>query len=290
MTDEPASVRSRLQNPTYTGENRCIPCTVVNLVLAAAASVLVGFYAPELGILVFVGASVVIYVRGYLVPGTPMLTERFLPDRVLAWFDTEPDRPTADDFTFETIEKIQYEREHGVDSEQFLQDAGVVEVESSDERRLSDSFAALVEEQMAPYRESGVDTLTLVALFDTPPEEIERLDREYPAASVGRRIRKWPSEAALQADAASHDALVELTDEWAAVPLEQRMDMLESIRSLYRTCPSCGGSVEFDESIVQSCCRSYEVVSHRCSACGSHLAEMDPEVVETGAGYTGIIP
>ena len=290
MTDEPASLRSRLQNSAYTGENRCIPCTVVNLLLAAIAGVLVGLYAVELGVVVVLGALVAIYLRGYLVPGTPRLTERLLPDRVLAWFDKEPDRPTADDFTFETVEKIKYEREHGVDSEQFLHDVGVVEAKADGERRLTDSFAALVEEHMDPYRSSGVDTLTLVALFDTPPEEIERLDREYPAASIGRRIRKWPSEAALQADAASHDALTELTDGWADVPLEQRIDMLESIRSLYRTCPSCGGSVEFDESIVESCCRSYEVVSHRCSACDAHLAEMDPEVVETGAGYTGIIP
>ncbi|MFB6194579.1 MAG: hypothetical protein ABEI80_00270 [Haloplanus sp.] len=89
----------RFRQPEYVGENRCIPCTIVNVALALYASValavLVTFVGPaSVAALVGVGAfalcGAAIYLRGYLVPGTPTLTKRYLPDRVLAAFDKEP--------------------------------------------------------------------------------------------------------------------------------------------------------------------------------------------------------
>ena len=71
-----------LRNPEHTGENRCVPCTVVNVVISAAVALVVG-----VALAVCLAA---VYLRGYLVPGTPTLTTRYLPDRVLALFDKGP--------------------------------------------------------------------------------------------------------------------------------------------------------------------------------------------------------
>jgi len=42
---------------------------------------------------VFIASVILIHLRGYLVPGTPTLTKRYLPDDVLQLFGKEPARP-----------------------------------------------------------------------------------------------------------------------------------------------------------------------------------------------------
>ncbi|WP_049924195.1 hypothetical protein [Halopiger djelfimassiliensis] len=84
-----------LQQPEYTGENRCVPCTVLNLVIAAVLGSVIA-RKSKLGGVLAVGLSVaLIYLRGYLVPGTPTLTKRYLPPEVLRWFGKEPEPDVA---------------------------------------------------------------------------------------------------------------------------------------------------------------------------------------------------
>ncbi|MFB6129524.1 MAG: hypothetical protein ABEJ28_01730 [Salinigranum sp.] len=87
---------SPVRQPEYTGENRCIPCTVVNLAIAAVLSLAVWVWLSAVLAVVVAAVSVAaIVLRGYLVPGTPALTKRYLPDRVLALFDKGPTPRTA---------------------------------------------------------------------------------------------------------------------------------------------------------------------------------------------------
>jgi len=88
-------VVDELRQPDYTGENRCEPCTVLNLVIAAVAGSLIA-RKSRLGGLLAIGISIaLIYLRGYLVPGTPTLTKRYLPPAVLRWFGKDPDPDVA---------------------------------------------------------------------------------------------------------------------------------------------------------------------------------------------------
>jgi len=90
----------RLEQPEYTGENRCPPCTLVNVLIAAGVAALVGRRSRALGLFTFAASAALIYLRGYLVPGTPELTKRYLPRPVLALFDkTEPPAAFDDSLT-----------------------------------------------------------------------------------------------------------------------------------------------------------------------------------------------
>lgn len=80
---------SRIRQPAYTGDNRCTPCTAVNFAIAAAVSVLVMVVSLPAAGVVFVLSIGTIYLRGYLVPGTPRLTKQHFPDWLLRRFDKE---------------------------------------------------------------------------------------------------------------------------------------------------------------------------------------------------------
>lgn len=292
MSDQAASVLDRVRNPQYTGENRCVPCTIVNAVLALVASALAWVVAIELAAAVFVCSVLAIYLRGYLVPGTPTLTKRYLPDWVLARFDTHPlEESQEEEPTWETVEKLERQRANAVDPEQFLLDVGAVgPCENEDDLCLTDEFADLVERRMEPLRDDPVDRERLADLFGTEPDAVTVEDREYPAIKIQRRIRKWPAEGALVADLATHRALRERTDRWADVPLEQRLDILEVLRSFHESCPLCSGELALSEGTVESCCRSYEVVALGCLDCGEPLLEFDPEEVAFHETDEGVRP
>ncbi|HET7324840.1 MAG TPA: hypothetical protein VFJ06_10950, partial [Halococcus sp.] len=85
-----ADAVDRFRRPEYTGANRCTPCTVVNLLIAVVVTGAVALLVPEVAILAFIIFVGTIYLRGYLVPGTPSLTKQYLPARVLRLFGKQP--------------------------------------------------------------------------------------------------------------------------------------------------------------------------------------------------------
>jgi hypothetical protein len=79
-----------LREPAYIGSNRCLPCTAVNLGLLGIVVGPLWMLTPVAAVIVgFVGVTT-IWVRGYLVPGTPQLTRHYLPASVLAAFGKTP--------------------------------------------------------------------------------------------------------------------------------------------------------------------------------------------------------
>jgi len=263
-------VVGRLRDPEHTGENRCWPCTVVNAALAGLLAAAAALVAVELAVLVAVGSLAAIALRGYLVPGTPTLTKRYLPDRVLRAFGkAEPTE--ADDF--EVLERVDYHREHAVDEERYLRDAGVATGTGTDDS-LTDGFADALAEATDTL---PADLAPVVAdLFDREPADVAVSLDDPPEVTVGVRTREWPAAAALRSDLAAHRALADWTDDWRDVPVEQRVDMLKQLRLLRRTCPACGGTVERGSERVVSCCGVHEVFAVACTACGERLAERKP--------------
>lgn len=84
-----------LHQPEYTGDDRCEPCTILNLAIAAILSSLIA-RKSKLGGVLALGCSIgLIYLRGYLIPGTPTLTKRYLPPEILRWFGKDPEPVVA---------------------------------------------------------------------------------------------------------------------------------------------------------------------------------------------------
>jgi hypothetical protein len=68
---EVMSVIDAIRRPEYTGENRCPPCTVVNVAIVAVVGLLVGVFFWPLGIAVIAVGLALVALRGYVVPYTP---------------------------------------------------------------------------------------------------------------------------------------------------------------------------------------------------------------------------
>ncbi|MFU8868791.1 hypothetical protein [Natronococcus sp.] len=286
MRESLRAALARVRNPEYTGENRCVPCTTVNAALAAGASALVGKVSRRGGVAAFAGSLAVIGLRGYLVPGTPALTKRYLPAPILEYFDTHPleepdEEPT--ELTTETIEEYERQRERAVDPERFLLEVGAVEIREND-LGFTDDLADLIDDRLRTLPDDPIEPELVAELYGLEPGSVTVEDRSYPAVKIGRRIHTWPSTAALLADLATHRALEELTDRWAAVPQAQRIELLEALRSFRERCPDCGGPITLTEDTVDSCCQTYAVHALNCDGCGQPLLEFDPEDVDRGAG------
>ncbi|MFC7176178.1 hypothetical protein [Halosegnis marinus] len=261
-----AGLPARLRRPEYTGENRCLPCTAVNLVIAAGLTGATALVSPPAALAVAGVSLASIYLRGYLVPGTPELTKRYLPERVLAWFGKAEVAPPVADADFDTVA--------------FLDRTGVV-VERGDDVALHPDFAAALADAAfdlngeAPARAAAADLLAV---------DPERVDFA-PGATAwrvtldGSTLGRWESRAAFVADLAAHEALGEWTDEWGLVPGGARGRTLSAIRACLDTCPVCEGDIQLGTQLVTSCCREYEVVAATCADCDARLFETDARSV-----------
>ncbi|MFC6938444.1 hypothetical protein ACFQE8_00525 [Salinirubellus sp. GCM10025818] len=74
------SLLDTLRRPEHTGERRCWPCAVVNVVLVVGAAFAVARRRRLAALPVLLAGAVAVYLRGYVVPGTP----RFAPRLVAA--------------------------------------------------------------------------------------------------------------------------------------------------------------------------------------------------------------
>lgn len=280
-----------LRQPEYTGENRCLPCTVVNLVIATAlgggvaallftAGTAVEPAALSGGVVVAASAGL-IYLRGYLIPGTPTLTKRYMPLWLLRLFGKAPE-PVRDD-------------RGNVDVESFLVEADVIEeCPDRDDLCLSESFEAAWRERIDAMREGdggepidpGIEDFVErgevdgeIALDDVIFEE---RGGSYVATLDGRRIATWESRPAYLADAAAAAELRRRSPGWRVLGFPDRTEVAGSLRLWLERCPSCEGAVTMDQETVQSCCHERQVLAATCDDCGVRLfeANLSPGVIE----------
>lgn len=276
-----------LRKPEYTGENRCIPCTMVNIVIAivvsvALALILVTFSSQTataaigIGTAVLVASLAAIGLRGYLVPYTPTLTKRYFPERVLRWFDKSAEGAEA-------VPELSEE----LDIEEQLRSIGVVEpCTEIDDLCLTPSFKRTWRERITELRETERDSRvaelrTLLELEDE--HDIEEIGDTAAVVMVDDvQVGQWESEAALIADLAANAVFREWTEEWTSRPVAERSQLLNSTRMFLEQCPSCDAPVTLGQKTVESCCRSWDVVTVRCESCDARLFEVrvTPEMEE----------
>jgi len=259
MATTPSAFVDRIRQPEYTGPNRCLPCTLLNVVIAGGVAAGVALVTrPLAGVVAFGILLGTIYLRGYLVPGTPELTKRYLPDQVLRLFGKAPELPPPG----ETI-----------DVEAYLREAGALVPGEQEDLTLSPAFRddwneAIRDANVAPAATAG-------EVLDLPEPGIEERGDACVVTDDGMRAADWPSRAALLADLGGVRALQARDDEWSHRSHSEQGRILAGLRVFLESCPSCGAEPILGEETVESCCRQAEVYTYRCPDCGARLLEIE---------------
>ena len=253
-----SSLVTRLRDPVYTGPNRCWPCSAVNVAFVALAAVAGGVVVPGVGVVIGGFGLATVWLRGYVVPGTPTLTRRYLPASVRAWFGKAPTGSPPD----------------AADPADRLIDLGVLH---PDGPRLASGFRGPWATTTGAL--SGDDRATRRAAAEAlsvPSAEV-RVDDEGDGVTLtvaSEWIGQWPSRTALVADLATELTLSDTG--WTGIDRTERADLAARIRALAETCPVCDAPTSVSEDTVDSCCGSTEVVAVTCPDCSARLAEFDP--------------
>jgi hypothetical protein len=262
---------NRFKQPEYTGENRCLPCTVVNTLIAAVGTIAIGiatavYSTPPVGltagVAVFGLSMLTIYLRGYLVPGTPELTKQYFPPWLLSLFGKDPaeDEPV--------IASIDPERE--------LLNAGALEeCKEVDDLCLTEAFRVDWDSEIRRLRENRTDRKQLLELLDVDESNVEFQEHgdAFQAFVDGTPVGTWESEAAYLADLGGALALQEYHPNWRSMAIEAKSELLSGLRLFIEDCPACGGEPTFATDTVESCCSQYEVAAVSCSDCDARLFE-----------------
>ena len=265
---------ARFKQPEYTGENRCLPCTVVNTIIALVLSVaVVAGVARVANPIAGLAAGVVllgcclgaIYFRGYLVPGTPELTKQYFPPWLLGLFGKEPEVQT----------NVAADTE--IDPEAELLGVGALEpCEESDDLCLTASFReSWFEEIDRVNAESDASRDRLLALLGLEEANVRFTEhgRAFQAFVDGTVVGRWESEAAFLADLGAAQTLSREYDGWDELAVESRGQLLNGLRLFIDRCPECDGVPSFETETVESCCSTQDVAAVTCEDCDSRLFE-----------------
>ncbi|GAA0726996.1 hypothetical protein J2744_002465 [Halorubrum trapanicum] len=273
------SLVDRIRQPEYTGENRCLPCTVVNVAIGVALGAAVAVaVAPPVGAAATTVSLAAVWLRGYLVPGTPELTKRYLPKSVLRLFGKAPTgatRASADASRGASPDGT------AVDPQSYLLDAGaLVETDDGSDLTYAPWFASAWRDALDDARKAddaaAVARLADVDAADEPGLSVEERGNAVFAAVDGDRIGHWVSQPAFLADAAADRVLRANDDGWTDLPQPARSEVLGGLRLFVEECPACGGEVTVGEEVVASCCTTRDVVVGRCEGCEARIFEIEP--------------
>lgn len=263
---------NRYKRPEYTGENRCTPCTVVNCAIAVVASAGIAGLAvvsgwerlalPVATVLVVISA-VSIYLRGYLVPGTPELTSQYLPRGLLTAFGKEAANATYP---------------NDIDVEQTLVEAKTLrECKDGADLCLTEDFERRWRAEIKTLRGTDVDRDRLLALLDLSAQEVafEKFPTAFRMRVDGRDVGKWESQKAFVADVAAAELLQDRVANWSSLDAVQRGQVLKGLRLFLTRCPGCDGPLSLTMNTVESCCSARDVLALSCDECGARVLESD---------------
>lgn len=252
-----------IRQQEYTGENRCMPCTAVNILIAAFICTILAFWSLTFSFVMFLVSLSLIYFRGYLIPGTPTLTKRYLPSGILRAFGKEHSPVSIEDTT-------------SIDPEKVLMDAGVIK--SCDDRTdlcLTPNFHSIWNERIDMFDENQ-DIKNLQVTLDTSLEQLSFKESgdALVASTEEKVIGQWPSPAAVTADVAAAEGLKQQYPDWNQLNPIEKINVLMSLRVFLKECPNCQGSTSLGQEVVDSCCHSYDVAVLQCVECKAKLFEV----------------
>lgn len=263
----------RWKRDDYTGPNRCLPCTIVNVVLAGglavAGAAVVGAvwasWALVAGVSIFGSSLLVIYLKGFLVPGTPSVTRRYLPRWLLTAFGKG--NPVQANGQFDPAAE--------------LRAAGIV-FEGSDDLQLLPAFERAwriaiddVGTGDMSIKAEIAQQLATLGGFDTETIELVEDPNAFKVWYGEELVASWESRAACIADMAAADIVHEYDRWWHERPLAMQAELLGALRLFLDRCPVCHGEITLSLAVVSSCCYDYNVVATTCNGCNARLFEVE---------------
>jgi len=260
----------------YTGENRCTPCTALNVTITillavgistwlASFSNLTRLQTATIGGVFTLVSLVIIYMRGYLLPGTPQITARYFPDRLLSLFGKD------------SWEPISLESTSDINPEEILLQSGLIApCPDEDDLCLAPEFRRSWNTGIESIRDDGVDPNAIAENVGVAAGDCTVTDRNGIAVvrCGSTLVGRWPSQAALLADAAAATELSSYFENWNSLSHGARREILYSLRLFLEDCPTDDGGVTIGKERVHStCCGTTEILAVSCREDGDRLFE-----------------
>ncbi len=233
-----------IRRPEYTGENRCSACTVVNAVIVALLGLALYRRRKPLGYLALAVGSALIYLRGYVVPGTPSFAPELVRPLPIDFEHDDPEGVGSGSLTGsdEDAEPTEFDGEEIIDA---LARAGVIEA-GEEELYLNESFREDWEARIEELGELEPDDLAdRTAAASRHDVEGEVHGNRILLKGAGRDV--WLSYPIANAEVAATETLAN----WD-VDAEMRAAAAEPLRTFIELCPACGGHVR--ETTLRQCC------------------------------------
>jgi len=269
----------RFRQPQYTGEDRCLPCTTINLIMAVLIAGGVALINPFIGIGVLVVETVLIYYRGYLIPGTPELTKRYMPAWALKLFGKTPVEEQAQSASSAQEQSTDASELNPID---VLTAIGVAtETEDQADITLTTTFENLLNQQ--DFADPTADAEAIFTKFfgDVTIEDTDT--SVHLTRSDQGIIMNWPSHAAMIGDARIAQALAETDTQFTKRDEINQLQLIQSARTLLENCPVCDGSLSFSQEERETCCQTYTATVLSCDACDSTLLEINESTITDAA-------
>lgn len=262
-----------LREPAHTGENRCWPCTALNLTLVAVAALAVGRRRRALAVLVAALGALLVWTRGYVVPYTPRVAPRLVaaspvPDE---WFDHGTAPPAAAQASSDglagdvdgeaLLERLQAE---GV----LIPDGELVDLDPSFRDAWATEMATLADRSTDDLADAVFEVAHAATVSVTEGEERPWIRLGDGSDSV--MAETWLSRPVAIAETAAVRALAEWVED-----LPTRRQAAGPLRVFLTDCPDCGEPLV--ESTTMNCCggstpsRSEPADVLACPACETRL-------------------
>jgi len=250
---DPMEVLETLSDESYTGANRCWPCTVLNLGLVGLLALFLRARKRSLlSLLVAVVGVAVVYLRGYLVPYTPEFAPRLVAISPVPneWFHGESAHDAATQEAMAHEERDSLAEDVELDGETILRElsaAGVIELEG--ERLFPEaSVDTAWHDRMDELAAESLDSLST-----TLQASLERVGHAEPYVDdaewvvLGSEHKQLLPRPVVVAELAAYEVLGERLDDERL-----RIAGAEAFRMFLDSCPVCGS--ELVESSSVSCC------------------------------------
>jgi len=289
------NIIEELRQPEYTGENRCEACTAANVTIAGVLGVVLSRKSRAAGVIAVGISLILIYFRGYLIPGTPELTKRYMPAPVLRLFGKEPEAevrsglsPNGGSELADSSRDMAASPTEGPDTdgedldtlspEEYFLSVGVIEeCDGEDDLCIKETFESEWTDEMTRLNDGSLSAEDVAIALGLGGKDREFAIREDEQAQQLKRdqhvIGQWPSRAALIADVGASRVLESWDTHWTEYEPTEKGELLNALRLFLDTCPTTGGEIAMSEEMVESCCSSHEVIAAVCEDTDERIFE-----------------